>query len=199
MTEITSFTSSGNPFDAIRRTRADGSEYWSARELQPLQGYSKWQDFAKAIERAKTACLNIGADLHGNFMDPHKNPSGQVGRPGADYHLSRFACYLVAMNGDPSKPEVAASQGYFAVRTREAEVHSVKLTVEVLFDKLLELAVEERKDELVADANKKHIVSGCARVMAYHGHGKTKESLGAFVQMTIELDFGSGDTKEIAA
>jgi hypothetical protein len=200
MTEITPYASGSSPFDAIRRVRPDGSEYWSARELMPLLGYDQWRRFAGAIERAQASCVNTGSDLQGNFAGADNNSLELVGRPSADYHLSRYACYLVAMNGDPRKPEIAAAQAYFVVRAREAEVRSVKLTVELLFDKLLELAVEERKDELIADASKKYIVSGCARVMSLHGHGKREQSAQAFVQMTIELDmpgFEIGSAKAI--
>ena len=111
---------SGNasPFDAIRRTRPDGSEYWSARELMPLLGYSKWQDFSNAIDRAKIAVEAQGNDVTSNFMDAHKITGT---KPAADVELTRFAAYQVAMCGDPRKPEVAAALAYFAIKTREAE------------------------------------------------------------------------------
>lgn len=102
---------SQSPFDRIRRVDPDGSEWWSARDLMPLMGYPAWREFSAAIDRAKTAASNQGLivdDLFG--VDPQKTN----GRPRADYRLSRMAAYLVAMNGDPRKPEVAAAQAYFA-------------------------------------------------------------------------------------
>lgn len=99
-----------SPFDQIKRADERG-EYWSTRDLMPLMGYPAWREFSAAIDRAKTAASNQGLivdDLFG--VDPQKTN----GRPRADYRLSRMAAYLVAMNGDPRKPEVAAAQAYFA-------------------------------------------------------------------------------------
>lgn len=129
MNEVTSRASSaaGSPFDAIRRTREDGGEYWSARDLMPLLGYDQWRRFADAIERAKTSAQAQGYDLEGFLPVPAKT-SEVGGRPREDFHLSRFACYLVAMNGDPRKDQVAAAQAYFAVRTRQAETAAPALT-----------------------------------------------------------------------
>jgi DNA-damage-inducible protein D len=118
---------SANPFDAIRRVTPEGREYWSARELMPLLGYEKWERFADAVGRARISGANAGHDMTRHIATAvaqtvlpgsGKNPGG---RPGENFHLSRLACYLIAMNGDPRKPEVAAAQTYFAVRTREAE------------------------------------------------------------------------------
>ncbi|WP_305781247.1 hypothetical protein [Nocardia nova] len=113
--DLTQFSRS--PFDAIRRVRPDGSEYWSARELMPLMGYARWEDFMKITRRAEASARNSG---QGGFSEIAEK-SAEAGRPRIDFHLARFAAYLVAMNGDPNKPEVAAAQAYFAIRTREAE------------------------------------------------------------------------------
>lgn len=114
---------SQSPFDRIRHVDPDGSEWWSARDLMPLMGYDQWRRFAGAVERAKAS-----AEAQGQIVENHFAASGKMVKIGssaireaADYRLTRFACYLVAMNGDPRKPEVAAAQAYFAVRTREAE------------------------------------------------------------------------------
>lgn len=108
------------PFDAIRKTDAHG-EHWSARDLQPMLGYQEWRNFESTIDRAKLACANSGSDVASNFGDANK-VSGLRGPSQADYRLTRYGCYLVAMNGDPRKREIAAAQTYFAVKTREAEV-----------------------------------------------------------------------------
>ncbi|GFG72724.1 hypothetical protein [Mycobacterium botniense] len=121
MDELVPFGQRGvSPFDAIRRTRPDGSEYWSARDLMPLLGYDRWERFADAIRRAQAAAEVQGRDAGDLFRGAAKKSSG--GRPAEDFELARFACYLVAMNGDPRKPEVAAAQAYFAIRTRQAEI-----------------------------------------------------------------------------
>lgn len=139
------------PFDAIRRARPDGSEYWSARDLMPLMGYDKWQNFTTPLLRAAKTAENQGCDLGQNFTEVSKKPGSGAGRPAIDLELSRFAAYLVAMNGDPHKAEVAAAQAYFAIRTREAEV-SLDLTdpldaleaANVRVQKAIEIARAER-------------------------------------------------------
>lgn len=114
-----------SPFDAIRRTRPDGSEYWSARDLMPLLGYDRYENFAASINRAQQAAVNAeGADAASeHFRDARKMvPLGNgAQRDIGDRHLTRHACYLVAMNGDPRKQEIADAQTYFALKTREAE------------------------------------------------------------------------------
>lgn len=111
-------TPNGSPFDGIRKVRFDGTEYWSARELMPLMAYSTWQNFMPVIQRASQAAENQGYALDQLFMTSHEKSGG---RPREDVHLSRLASYLVAMNGDPRIPEVAAAQAYFAIQTRVAE------------------------------------------------------------------------------
>lgn len=117
MTNVVSFQGS-SPFDAIRQSRPDGSEFWSARDLMPMLGYDRWENFSAALERAKVAAEVQGQDTENLFRGITKKGAG---RPQQDYELARFACYLVAMNGDPRKPEIAAAMSYFAIRTREAE------------------------------------------------------------------------------
>lgn len=112
-----------SPFNAIRLVRADGTDFWSARDLQPLLGYVEWRKFNDAIERARAACENAGADSRHHFVPAAKmvEVGSRAEREVLDYHLTRYACYLVAMNGDPRKPEIAQAQMYFAVKTHEAE------------------------------------------------------------------------------
>lgn len=114
-----------SPFDAIRREDERG-EYWSVRDLMPLLGYDHYENFTRAVDRARDATWNSegeSAALH-HFRDATKKVSIGSGahRVIGDRHLTRHGCYLVAMNGDPRKPEIAAAQTYFAIKTREAEV-----------------------------------------------------------------------------
>lgn len=108
-----------SPFDAIKRVDERG-DHWFARELMQLMAYTNWRQFTESIEKAKAAAAAVGADVPSNFEDGLKNAGG-VGRTGKDYRLTRYAAYLVAMNGDARKPEVAAAQTYFAIKTHEAE------------------------------------------------------------------------------
>lgn len=107
----------GSPFDALKRTDEHG-EYWSARELMEPLGYQRWEDFRNAVERARIAAHNAGQDPDVHASE-RPEASGRTSR--VNYRLSRYGAYLVAMNGDPRKPEIAAAQSYFAVKTREAE------------------------------------------------------------------------------
>ena len=114
-------------FESIKQTSPYDAEYWSARDLAPLLGYSNWQNFEVAIKRGKTACEQVGQVVADHFTDASKMVVVGSGarRNVKDYYLSRFACYLIAQNGDPRKPEIAAAQAYFAVSTRRHEIHQL--------------------------------------------------------------------------
>lgn len=105
-------------------TSIDGIECWSARSICPLLGYADWRNFVKAIDKAKESCANAGEDVLDHFVDANKMinlPKGAT-RTIEDILLTRYACYLIAQNGDPRKEEVAFAQNYFAVQTRRAEL-----------------------------------------------------------------------------
>ena len=107
----------------------NGIECWSARELQNILGYTKWDNFIKVIEKAKTACENSGVKVSDHFANVGKMVDLGSGsqREIEDVALTRYACYLVAQNGDSSKPSVAFAQTYFAVQTRKQEIIEQRL------------------------------------------------------------------------
>ncbi len=107
----------------------DGIECWSARELQDLLGYSKWENFEKVVQKAKDACKNAGEEIDYHFPDIRKTipmPKGAE-KEIDDILLTRYACYLIAQNGDSRKEEIAFAQNYFAVQTRWAELVEQRL------------------------------------------------------------------------
>jgi DNA-damage-inducible protein D len=113
-----------SPFEELKLVNEHGAEYWSARDLQSLLGYVQWRRFVATIERARTSCKQSGNEPDNHFANVGKMVglgSGSA-RMVDDIELSRFACYLIAQNGQPSKPEIAAAQQYFAVQTRRQEL-----------------------------------------------------------------------------
>src|SRR5258705_2926160 len=106
-----------------------GIECWSARELQAIFGYSEWRNFLKVIDKAKEACTNAGEKISDHFVDINKmvQLGSRAGREIEDIALTRYACYLVAQNGDAAKPAIAFAQTYFAVQTRKQEIIEQRL------------------------------------------------------------------------
>lgn len=112
-------------FENAARHDDDGGEFWLARELSPLLGYKDYRNFINAVTKAKAACSEVGEHVEDHFVDVTvMMPIGKgAERSGDDIELTRFACYLVAQNGDPTKrPEIAAAQTYFALQTRRQEI-----------------------------------------------------------------------------
>ena len=111
-------------FDSISHQTEEGIEYWLARELQTEFGYNRWENFEKAIERAVVSCVTSGISRDDHFREVTKMvPLGSgAQRTIIDYMLTRYACYLIAQNGDPQKEEIAFAQSYFAVQTRKQEL-----------------------------------------------------------------------------
>lgn len=137
-------------FDDIKHIDENGREYWLARELQTLLQYAKWENFHKVIKTAQIACKISQQDVSTHFSEvkkmvemptkPRKNQADNLGFPDVgktktkaitDYALTRYACYLIVMNGDPRKEVIALGQTYFAVKTREQEMAE-------LYDRLTE-------------------------------------------------------------
>ena len=112
-----------SPFESIKQIDDDGNEYWYARDLQEILEYSEWRNFSKIIEKAKSACETSGHAVQSEFVDVNKlvDVVANLQRSIQDIVLSRYACYLIAMNGNPRKEVIALAQTYFAVKTHEQE------------------------------------------------------------------------------
>lgn len=111
-------------FESIRQLNADNAEFWLARDLAQVLGYQAWRNFLQVIEKAKTACARSGQTIDHHFAEFDKMVTLGSGaeRRVTDYRLTRYACYLIVQNGDPSKPVIANGQTYFAVQTRRQEL-----------------------------------------------------------------------------
>ena len=112
-----------SPFDSIKQLDDEDNEYWYARDLQGVLEYSEWRNFYKIIEKAKNACKASGHAVQSEFVDVNKlvDVGANLQRSIQDIVLSRYACYLIAMNGNPRKEVIALAQTYFAVKTHEQE------------------------------------------------------------------------------
>lgn len=111
-------------FEGIKQSDDQGHEFWLARELAPLLDYPQWRNFLPVLDKARVACSNSGQRVEDHFADIRKMVEIGSGarREVEDLRLSRYACYLVVQNGDPSKPVIANGQTYFAMQTRRQEL-----------------------------------------------------------------------------
>src|SRR3989344_519309 len=111
-------------FEQIKKIDENGIEYWEARQLLPMLGYEKWEKAEEVIIRATRACMNSGEVVENHFhrMVKMVKIGSDAVREIRDYKLDRYACYLIAQNGDSNKPEIASAQTYFAVQTRKQEI-----------------------------------------------------------------------------
>jgi DNA-damage-inducible protein D len=114
---------------------SDGIEFWYARDLQILLGYTKWENFNLVIDKAKESCKNSGQNILDHFPDVRKKVElgSQAVREIEDIQLTRYACYLIAQNGDPRKEEIAFAQSYFAIQTRKQELIEERIRLQERF------------------------------------------------------------------
>jgi DNA-damage-inducible protein D len=153
--------------DALKRLSKNGGEYWMGRDLQPILGYDKWENFKHVIQKAREACRSAGIETKYHFLDTGKvitaGKGAQLVRE--DFFLTRYGCYLVAMNGEPSKPEIGSAQTYFAVQARRQELADLSLNDE----KRLEL--RDRVKESVKHLNSAAKSSGVVNYAFFHDAG----------------------------
>ncbi len=172
------------PFESIKHVDENG-EYWFARELMPLLDYDKWQNFERVIKKAKTASGNSGNPVELGFILMPVKTSEEGGRPSIDYRLSRYACYLIAQNGDPAKPKIALAQTYFAIQTRKQELAEIEELEETRKElrastaknyKLMSIALEKSRGKKGKPTEKHHYVNE-ARLMNQIALGKNTKDL----------------------
>lgn len=130
-------------FEQIKKVDENGNEYWSARQFAKALGYTDFRNFLSVIAKAKEACLNSGQSIENHLVELNEMVSIGSGaeREMASYKLSRYACYLVVQNSDPSKGIVALGQTYFAVRTRLHEIQQM--------DEYSRLSSEDEKRSII--------------------------------------------------
>lgn len=127
-------------FDDYAQKTEDGLEFWFARDLQVLLGYDEWRNFLKVVEKAKIACRNSQQVIEDQFVNVNKLITSGKGaqRKVDDISLTRYACYLIAQNGDPNKEPIAFAMAYFAIQTRKQEL------IEKRIDEIERLAIREK-------------------------------------------------------
>jgi DNA-damage-inducible protein D len=151
-----------NELDRLRGTQKNSGVYfWRARDLMPILGYERWENFTEALDRAKSGCEESGIPVSQQFRETTKMvPIGNgASREVEDWFMTRYACYMVAMNGDPRKPEIAAAQTYFVIQSRRQELE------DALTDEEKRIELRER----VMDANNK--LKGVAKSAGVHNFG----------------------------
>jgi hypothetical protein len=147
-------------FDSVEQSNPYGQDYWRERDLAPLLEYIQWRNFEQAIKKAMIACAETSNIVEYHFADTSKPITGGKGavQHVKDYNLSRLACYLIAQNGDPRKPEIAAAQVYFAVSTRAHKIHQLRKAQEERLEARLKVS-ESFKQNVPLKSN----ISSCGR------------------------------------
>ena len=158
-------------FDDIKHIDEEGNEYWYARELQNILGYHQWRSINDLIERAKVACKESQNKIDDHFAFERKmvDIGSKTKRMVLDYKLSRYACYLIVMNGNPSKEIIALGQTYFAIQTRKQELSEKEYRELTEEEKRLYRRKQARKGNL--NLNKTAVNSGVKDLARFHNAG----------------------------
>ena len=158
-------TSTHRILDKSKKTSQRGADYWTARALMPILEYDRWENFEAVLERAKSACEKSGVNVQNHFLDTTQMVGIGSGaeRKVRDCWLSRYACYLIAMNGDPAKPVIAAAQTYFAIQTRRQEITDQESSHR--------LEWREKVKEATKELNSAAKDAGVERYGLFHDHG----------------------------
>ena len=158
-------------FESIKHFDENGNEYWYARELQKVLEYNKWENFEKVIEKAKLSCLNSNYGLQDHFPDVRKmvDIGSNTLRNIVDYKLSRYACYLIAQNGDSRKKVIALTQTYFAIQTRKQELLEEEYNSLTEDEKRIYQRNQARKGNY--NLNKTAVNSGVKDLAKFHNAG----------------------------
>lgn len=158
-------------FEDIKHIDENGNEYWLARELQVVFEYTQWRRFENTISKAKTACSNSSVSIENHFANVGKMIN--LGKGGTrsvdDYKLSRYACYLIAQNGDPRKEIIALAQTYFAIQTRKQELSEKEYNELTEDEKRLYRRNQARKGNY--NLNKTAVNSGVKELARFHNAG----------------------------
>lgn len=172
-------------FDELKHVNENGQEFWCARDLQTALEYSRWEKFFPVIEKAQTACINSGQHVDDHFHRMVKMvPIGSgTQREINDFELSRYACYLVVQNADPSKPVIANGQTYFAMQTRRQELADDETFKQLNEDQkrvFLRNELREHNKQLVATAQDAGVESNLDfAIFQNHGYMGLYGGLGA--------------------
>lgn len=158
-------------FEDIKHMDENGNEYWLARELQNVLGYHQWRSINDLIERAKTACQESKYNMDDHFAVQRKKIKLAKGaqRNVVDYKLSRYACYLIVMNGNPKKEIIALAQTYFAIQTRKQELSEKEYNELTEDEKRLYRRNQARKGNF--NLNKTAVNSGVKDLARFHNAG----------------------------
>lgn len=160
-------------FESIRRTDPDGQDFWSARDLMPVLEYTKWQNFKTALNKAKIACQNSGYDPDDHFIQAVKMVSigSDAKREVEDLHLSRYACYLIIQNADPSKEVIALGQSYFAIQARRQEMADKNSQLSEDQQRLLlRQQMKQQNKDLTSAARRAGVITG-SDFATFQNHG----------------------------
>lgn len=187
-------------FEQIRRTDSQGNEFWYARALAKLLGYTDFRNFSKVIGKAKEACRQSGVDPSDHLVEVTEVVLAGSGAevPYPSFALSRYACYLIVQNADPSKPIVASGQTYFAIQTRKQELQQQESFSNLKeYEKrlLLRNELKEHNKQLVATAQQAGVESGLDFAI-FQNHGY-KGLYGGLDAMAIHVNKGLKKSQKI--